>query len=52
MNKDEFSKHKLLQSLILMLEDARLRIDPSVDFYSKTKEKKRKEGLKFVCKAF
>lgn len=26
---------------MLMLEDARLRTDPSVDFYSKTKKKKR-----------
>lgn len=48
MNKDVFSKHKLLQSLMLMLEDARLRIDPSVDFYSKTKKKKKERGSE-IC---
>lgn len=40
MNKEVFSTHIILQSLMLMLKDPRLRADPFVDFYSKV-EKER-----------
>lgn len=40
MNKEVFSTHKILQSLMLMLKDTRLRADPFVDFYSEV-EKER-----------